>query len=384
MNERNVGVYRRLGVRPVVNARGTSTISSGSLMARVVLEAMAEAATAYVDMAELHARAGERIATLVGAQAAHVTAGSASGLLLAAAACMAGTDPARIRQLPDTTGLAAEKLVIQRCQRFQYDQALRTSGAQLVEAGDSADCRPEQLEAAIDPRTAALIFVVYPPLAYRGLPVERMSEIAHRHGLPLIVDAASALPPLEHLHYWTDCGADLVVFSGGKGVRGPAGTGIVIGRPDLIAAVAANAAPNTAIGRPCKVGKEEIVGLVTALEIFMTQDHDAEWQRHADEARHIAAAVSDLPGVCVRIEDDRAFWSAPTVVIGLDERLTSLTPHKLLDALRWGEPPIMTRIYPVGDPNGDLAVDPHCLRHDEADLVAQRLTAELRRPSLVY
>src|SRR5437867_7178236 len=151
-----MGIYERLGVRPIINACGMNTMASGSLMPRLVLEAMAEAATAFVDMAELNARAGERIAGLIGVEAAHVTSGSAGGLLLAAAACMAGIDPARIEQLPDTSGMPDE-LVIQKCQRFRYDQAFRTAGGRLVEAGNAERCEPEEVEALIGERTAASI-----------------------------------------------------------------------------------------------------------------------------------------------------------------------------------------------------------------------------------
>src|SRR5262245_26229545 len=185
-----VEIYRRLGVRPIVNARGMNTMASGSLMPKPVLEAMTEAAGAFVDMAELNALAGAHIARLVGVEGAHVTSGSAGGLLLAAAACIAGDDPGRIARLPDTAGMRNE-IVIQRCDRIQYDQALRMAGAVLVEAGTSDACTPEAMEAAISPRTAALIYIVSPGLATRGVGPERMATIAHAHGLPLIVDAAS-------------------------------------------------------------------------------------------------------------------------------------------------------------------------------------------------
>jgi len=366
-----VPVYRRLGVRPVINARGMNTMASGSLMPKPVLEAMAEAATAFVDMAELNARAGEHIARLVGVEAAHVTSGSAAGLLLAAAACIAGTDPERIERLPDTTGMPNE-LVIQRCDRIHYDQALRTAGGRLVEVGDAARCTEAEVEAAIGPATAALVFIVSPQLGDDGVPAERMVELAHAHGLPLIVDAASTLPPVGHLTRWTNLGADLVVVSGGKGIRGPQNTGLLLGRADLIRAAAANAAPNSAIGRPCKVSKEAIVGLVTALELFLQEDHRAEWEQHLGEARQIAGAVAGLPGVVARIEDDWAVWTAPTVLVTIDQRATGWTATGLMDALRTGEPPIMVRVF-----RGDLLLDPHCLRGDEASIVARRLREEL-------
>jgi len=373
------GVYARLGVRPVINARGVNTMAGGSLMPRPVLDAMVEAAGCFVDMADLNARAGRRIAELAGAEAAMVTAGSAAGMLVAAAACMAGSDPAQVRQLPDTGGLRNE-LVIQRCQRFQYDQALRTSGARLIEAGDPEGCIEAQLDGAIRERTAALVYVVYPPLGHRGVSVEAIIEIAHRHGLPLIVDAASAIPPLRHLNLWTDLGADLVIFSGGKGVRGPAGTGFILGRPDLIAAASANAAPNSAIGRVCKVGKEEIVGLVTALELFVAHDHAAEWQRHLTEAHLVTGAVADLPGVHARVVEDSTLWPSPAALIRFDAAINGLTPGAVMEALRSGEPPILTRLYPSGQPDAELCVDPHCLRDGEAQLVARRLREAITQP----
>lgn len=366
-------VYTRLGVRPIVNARGMNTMASGSLMPKPVLDAMTEAAGAFVDMAELNRLAGAHIARLVGIEGAHVTSGSAGGLLLAAAACIAGSDPDRIGRLPDTTGMRNE-IVIQRCDRIQYDQALRMAGAALVEAGDADACTPEALEAALGPRTAALIYIVSPGLAERGVGPERMARIAHARGLPLIVDAASTLPPVGHLRRWTDTGADLVILSGGKGIRGPQNTGLLVGRADLIRAAAANAAPNAAIGRPCKVSKEAVIGLVTAIELFLQDDHGAEWARHLDEARRILAAAAEIPGVRARVEEDRDVWTSPTLLLSIDPAVAGLTPDTVMDALRQGDPPIMVRVH-----RGELLVDPHCLRGDEASVVARRLREELSR-----
>ncbi|MGH7357711.1 MAG: aminotransferase class V-fold PLP-dependent enzyme [Candidatus Rokuibacteriota bacterium] len=366
-------VYARIGVRPIVNARGMNTMASGSLMPKPVLDAMSEAATAFVDMDELNARAGAHIARLVGVEGVHVTSGSAGGLLLAAAACIAGSDPQRIGLLPDTAGMPNE-IVIQRCDRIQYDQALRMAGAILVEAGEADVCTPEAIEAVIGPRTAALIYIVSPGLAERGVGPERMARIAHARGVPLIVDAASTLPPVGHLRRWTDTGADLVILSGGKGIRGPQNTGLLVGRADLIRAAAANGAPNAAIGRPCKVSKEAIIGLVTAIELFLQEDHDAEWARHLDEARRILAAVAGLPGVKARLEEDRRVYTAPTLLLAIDSDAMGLTPDGVMHALRRGEPPIMVRVS-----RGELLVDPHCLRGDEASVVARRLREELLR-----
>jgi L-seryl-tRNA(Ser) seleniumtransferase len=365
-----MGVYQRLGVTPIINARGMNTMASGSLMPQAVLDAIAEAATAFVDMEELNRKAGEHIARLIGVEAAHVTSGSAGGLLLSAAAVIAGTDPKAIVQLPDTTGLK-DGIVIEACRRIRYDQALRTAGARLIEVGDADGCTPEQMEAGIDDRTVAIMYIVSPYLGNNGVTVEQAIEIAHRHGIPIIVDGASTLPPVAHLTRWTSLGADLVIYSGGKGIRGPQGSGLLLGRKDLIAAAAANGAPNGAIGRPAKVSKEDIVGLVTALELFLEEDWTIEWNKHLAEAREIIGAVQGLPGVSAMIDEDSSVWTSPTILVTVDEKQTGLTPDLLVERLANGEPKILTRAF-----QGKLLIDPHNLRGDDASVVARRLREE--------
>jgi uncharacterized pyridoxal phosphate-dependent enzyme len=368
-----MGVYQRLGVQPVINARGMNTMASGSLMPQPVLDAMAEAASAFVDMEELNRKAGEHIAKLIGVEAAHVTSGSAGGLLLSAAAVIAGDDPQAIVQLPDTTGLR-DGIVIEKCRRIRYDQALRTAGARLIEVGDEDGCTPEQLEAGIDDRTAAVMHIVSPYLGQNGVPVEQAIEIAHRRGLPVIVDGASTLPPVSHLTRWTSLGADLVIYSGGKGIRGPQGSGLLLGRKDLIRAVALNGAPNGAIGRPAKVSKEDIIGLVTALELFLAEDWTIEWAKHIEEAREIVGALDGLAGISAVVDDDSSTWTTPTILINVDKEKTGLTPETVMDRLRTGDPPILTRVF-----QGKLLIDPHNLRGDEASIVARRLREECAR-----
>lgn len=365
-----MGVYQRLGVQPVINARGMNTMASGSLMPRAVLDAMAEAATAFVDMEELNRKAGEYIAGRIGVEAAHVTSGSAGGLLLSAAAVITGDDLDAIVQLPDTTGLK-DGIVIEKCRRIRYDQALRQAGGRLIEVGDEDSCTPEQMEAGIDDRTAAIIHIVSPYLGQNGVPVETAIEIAHRNGLPIIVDGASTLPPVAHLTRWTSMGADLVIYSGGKGIRGPQGSGLLVGRKDLIRAVSMNGAPNGAIGRPAKVSKEDIVGLVTALDLFLDADWTVEWAKHTDEAREIVGALDGLDGISAIVDDDSSVWTTPTILISVDTARTGLTPESVMDRLRTGDPPILTRVF-----QDKLLVDPHNLRGDEGAIVARRLREE--------
>jgi uncharacterized pyridoxal phosphate-dependent enzyme len=365
-----MGVYQRLGVTPIINARGMNTMASGSLMPQPVLDAIAEAATAFVDMEELNRKAGEHIARLIGVEAAHVTSGSAGGLLLSAAAVIAGTDPKAIVQLPDTTGLK-DGIVIEQCRRIRYDQALRTAGARLIEVGDDDGCTPEQMEAGIDDNTAAIMYIVSPYLGTNGVTIEQAIEIAHRNGLPIIVDGASTLPPVAHLTRWTSLGADLVIYSGGKGIRGPQGSGLLLGKKDLIRAAAMNGAPNGAIGRPAKVSKEDIVGLVTALELFLEEDWTIEWNKHLDEAREIIKSVEGLPGVSAIVDEDSSVWTSPTILVSVNEKDTGLTPDLLVERLGNGEPRILTRAF-----QGKLLIDPHNLRGDDASIVARRLREE--------
>src|SRR3954468_5255797 len=365
-----VGVYDRLGVRPVINARGMNTMASGSLMPQQVLDAIAEAATAFVDMEELNRKAGEHIAKLIGVEAAHVTSGSAGGLLLSAAAVIAGDDPQAIVQLPDTSGLK-DGIVIEKCRRIRYDQALRTAGARLIEVGDENGCTPEQMEAGIDDNTAAIMYIVSPYLGTNGVTIEQAIDIAHRNGIPIIVDGASTLPPVAHLTRWTSLGADLVIYSGGKGIRGPQGSGLLLGKKDLIRAAAMNGAPNGAIGRPAKVSKEDIVGLVTALELFLEEDWTIEWNKHLEEARLIVGALDGLPGVSAMVDEDSSVWTSPTILVSVEEKQTGLTPDALVERLANGEPRIMTRAF-----QGKLLIDPHNLRGDDASIVARRLREE--------
>ena len=253
-------LYERLGVRRVIHASGTTTRYGGSRLRPEALEAMREASQTLVNLDELNEAAGAAIARLLGAEAAFVTAGASSGLLLQAAACIAGDDPARITRLPDTRGMKNE-IVIQRAHRFAYDQAYRVPGGVLVEIGLARRTQPFELDDAINERTAAVAYLVSPFTSPPGiLGLEQVIAIAHRRGVPVIVDAASMLPPRANLTRFTRLGADLVSFSGGKGVRGPQSTGFLLGRRDLVRAAALNASPNQAIGRAAKTSRRRSRG----------------------------------------------------------------------------------------------------------------------------
>src|SRR5215510_11057568 len=308
-------VYARLGVRPVIHGSGTTTRYGGSLMRPEVIGAMREASQALVNIDELNEAAGAAIAKMLGAEAALVTAGSAAGLVLQAAACMTGTDAARIAQLPDVTGLRHE-FVIQRAHRFSYDQCFRVPGGVLVEIGLGRRTAAYELETAIGPRTAGVIHLISPFTGPPGtLGFEEVVRIAHARGVPVLVDVASMVPPRENLFRYHRGGADLVIVSGGKGIRGPQSTGILAGRRDLIRAATLNASPNQAIGRAAKTSKEEVVGLLNALELFLAEDEKAEMERYRELSASIVDALADIPGLRAVVEQDAVNRVLPHAVI---------------------------------------------------------------------
>jgi L-seryl-tRNA(Ser) seleniumtransferase len=373
-------IYRRLGVRPVIHGSGTTTRYGGSRLRPEALEVMREASTTLVNLDELNEAAGAAIARLLGAEAAFVTAGASAGLILQAAACIAGSDPARITRLPDTAGMRNE-IVIQRAHRFAYDQAYRVAGGVLVEIGLARRTQPFELEDAIGERTAAVAYLVSPFTSPPGtLRLEQVVEIAHTRNVPVIMDAASMLPPRENLTKFLRLGADLVSFSGGKGIRGPQSTGILAGRRDLIRAVAANASPNQALGRAAKTSKEEICGLVVALECFLAEDEKAEMKRYHDVCATIVEALADIPGLRAVVEQDGVNRVLPHAVVYFGPDWAGPSGHAVQVALAQGEPHVYVQ---QGAHQGgyfdEIAVDPFNLGPGEETIVAARLREALTK-----
>ena len=374
------GIYQRLGVRRVIHASGTTTRYGGSLLRPEALEAMREASQMLVNMDELNEAAAAAIARLLGAEAAFITAGASSGLILQAAACIAGVDPAKITRLPDTRGMKNE-IVIQRAHRFAYDQAYRVPGGVLVEIGLARRTQAFELEDAITERTAAVAYLISPFTRPPGiLSLEEVIAIAHRRGVPVIVDAASMLPPRENLTKFTRLGADLVSFSGGKGIRGPQSTGFLLGRRDLIRAVTLNGSPNQAIGRAAKTSKEEIAGLLTALELFLGEDEAAEMKRYRDVCTTIADGLVGIHGLRVVVEQDPINRVIPHTCIYFTEDWRGPSGHAVQVALAAGEPHIY--VQQGGHQGGyfdEIAIDPINLQPGDEPILVKRLREELAR-----
>jgi D-glucosaminate-6-phosphate ammonia-lyase len=363
-------IYSEIGVRSIINGRGATTAVGGTLMHPEVLAAMVDASRAFVFIDELNERVGERIAELTGAEAGYVTCGSAAGMVLAAAACIAGSDPERIRRLPDSDGMANE-IIIHRAQRINYDQMLRVAGGRLVEIGTPEETKPEELERAISTSTAAVFYVDSPHTEPGALDFPTVVAIAHARNVPVIVDAASTVPPVDHLRRWIRWGADLVIYSGGKGLRGPQDSGLLAGRADLIAAARRNGNPHAAVGRGAKVSKEAMAGLWKAIDIFLATDHEAEYQSHLAQAEHLAAAVAGLPACEVWIESDWEDWPAPVVRI-VPTPDASWEPHPVRRALIDNDPSIFIDAY-----RGGLMISTHCLLPGEEEIIAGVLARRL-------
>ncbi len=360
--------YADLGVRPVINAWGTVTVMGGSTMPSQVLAAMTEAGRQYVPIHELQTAAGRYIAGRLGVDAAFISCGAAAGMALAVAACMAGTNPAYRARLPDTEGLRSEVIVF-RSMRSMYDQAFRVAGARLVEIGMPKRTEAWELEQALSsPRVAAVGYIVEhenPGM----LPLETIVEMSHARNVPVIVDAAAEIPPVENLWRFSHLGADLTIFSGGKDIRGPQSTGLVVGRQDLIEACAFHSSPNHSVGRGMKVGKEEIMGFVTALDLYLKQDFEAEMAAWEAQVAYVVEALSAVEGVTARRvypgePGIQPIW-IPRAYIDWTPQVTRRGPLELKEALLAGEPRLV-----VGTSTTGLVVNPQMLEPGQERIVA--------------
>ena len=362
-------IYRALGVSPAIVASGSTTAYGGSKLRPEVLESMERASRTMVNMDDLNVAAGKVIAEVTGAEAGLVTSGSAGGLVLQAAAVMAGSDPASMAKLPKSDGLKNE-IIMHTSHRFPYDQCYTATGATIVNIGDGRRCHPWELEAAINENTAAVAYLFSGFVSRRALPIEQVVEIAHARDVPVIVDAASYLPPRANLRRFIDAGADMVQFSGGKAVRGPQGTGILAGRGDLIEAAYANASPHQFIGRGMKVAKEEIIGLVEALQIFVEEDEDAENRQFTEMCQQVVDSLIEVPGLDVSVEHDEWDYLTPIAVMRFTRDWRGPSRDEVNDAMAAGDPPIY--LHNIHNPD-ELAVDPFNLDERELETVIRRL-----------
>lgn len=370
-------VYQRLGVRTFINAYGTLTTLGGTLMEPAVKRAMDEAAQHFVAIHDLQKRVGMRLAELTGAEAGFVTAGASCSICLATCAVTVGSDLAKIQRLPDLSG-SKTGIVMQKAHTGAgnpYDQNWRMIGTTVI-AAETAD----EIRAAIGPRTAALGMVLSHNSEGHKLDLEEMIAIAHKAGLPLILDAAAEIPPASNLKKFVAMGADLVAFSGGKNLRGPQCSGLLLGRKDLVEKAYANSAPHNHFARIAKVGKEEIVGLLTAVELALQRDEEGERKKQQAMLRRVAARVADVPTVRTEFITNLDYSHSPRLSIQWDEQRLGMTAGEVNQKLRDGEPSIvaadMTKFRPSWAGLGIFAA---CLQPGQETVVADRVRAILLR-----
>ena len=357
-----MGIYERLGVRTVINAAAAQTILGGSIMPEPVLAAMQDAAQSFIRLTEFHDRVGERIAELTKNEAAAVSCGAAAGILLATAACIVRDEIDRVTELPDVSGFQRTEIISWTGQRNGFLSSVRETGATLIEIGNTA----AELEAAMTERTAGILWFVGGAYFGDALPLEEILPIAKERRVPVIVDAADQVPPVANLwKFTTDMGAELAIFSGGKGLRGPQSSGMIVGKAGLIRACRANGGPYQSIGRPAKVGKEELAGLLAAVEAAVNGDESAESRRYAVVVEGWELALADLPGMTVhRVGETHIGQPIPRLVVRSEP---GSTPNRddLIAAL-WEQNP---RIAVLPFEDDAIALNPHFLGDGDAERV---------------
>jgi len=357
----NYPTYETIGVRPLINCQGTYTMMSGSLLLPEVRAAMSEASKQFVHMEELMDRAGARIAELMQAEWALVTNGCAAALCQITAACVAGLDRDRIARLPDTSGMKNE-VIVQSSHHHVYEHAVRMVGVEMIDVSTLAE-----LEAAISERTAMLL--IFGQVSDRSeISVEEMVKVGGEHGVPTLVDAAAERPDVPNRYLAQ--GVDAVAYSGGKGLRGPQSSGLVLGKKSLLEAAYMNGAPHHGLGRPMKAGKEEIMGLLAAVEQWMVRDHEAEWKEWERRLRVIAEAVTLFESVTTSVELPTGPSNvAPVLAINWNSESLGLSPEDVRLALSAGTP----RIEVFSEAKG-VTVNPAVMEDGEDEVVARRLT----------
>ena len=360
--------FKDLGVQPIINAAGTYTTFTASLMLPEVMEAINYASKQFVRITELHDAVGKRIAVLLGAEAAMVSAGAASALTLGTAAVLTGMDQKKVLQLPDITGMKSE-VIVQKSHRVGYDHAIRNCGVKLIEVETR-----EQLLAAINEKTAMMFFLNW---ANNDGQVkdQEFADIGKKHGIPTLTDCAADAPPLENLTKYVKMGFSMVVFSGGKGIRGPQSAGLLLGSKELIAAARLNGPPNgDAIGRGMKVNKEELLGMMVAIETFLKKDHGAEWKEWEKRVSSIGDSVKGVESVKTEQYLPVIANHVPHLRITWDQDKMKLTYQEAGKKLREGQPSIEV----VPGVKDSLSIGVWMLQPGEDKIVARRIREVLK------
>jgi L-seryl-tRNA(Ser) seleniumtransferase len=368
-------IYQSIGVRPVINSRGTFTIITGSQTLPEVKKAMDEASRSFVQMDELMDGVGKRLAEVTGAEWGIITNGCCAAITHCTTASIAGSNPERMQRLPDLTGLKNE-VIIPEYSRNVYDHAVRMVGVKIIEVHDKAE-----LETAFNDRTA-MVYILAGPGDEGPLGTQVICEVARRHKVPVLVDAAAEVLTFPNVHLQR--GATAVAYSGGKCIRGPQAAGLLIGEKNLLRAAWANSAPHHAFGRSLKVGKEEIMGMLTAVEMWKKRDHEAEWRLWQGWLDQIATSVKRVDGVTTSVGQPEGLSNrSPRLVIQWDGAKLGITGQQVAKLVLDTEPRIVlggSSGSRTGNMASSVSITPYMMMPGEAEIVAQRLHAVLSKP----
>ncbi len=358
-----------IGIQPFINAAAAYSSLGGRNMWPAVIEAMDYARARNVKMEELHERVGQRIASLIGCEAAMVSAGACSAMTLGTAAVLTGRNEDFIRRIPDLTGMKDE-VIIQASHRFVYDHAVRNCGVRLVEVETVRD-----VESAINERTAMMFFCyLYDD---RGrIKAEEFARLGEKHQIPSLVDGSNVLPPVDVLSGLLDMGFDMAAFSGGKGLRGPYSSGLLLGGKDLIDAARLNNSPNSdTIGRGMKVSKEEVLGVMVAVEFSLTYDYSVEYEREERLVNIIADRISPVPGVRTEVIQAESESGRAHLRLYWDTTAKGISVAEAKRILKEGDPPIEVCAFELSD--GEFEIGTSMLREHEIDTLIRRMTEVL-------
>ena len=362
-------IYQSIGVRPLINARGTFTIISGSLMLPEVRAAMDAAAKHYVHLDELTEAVGARLAALTGAEWGLVTSGCAAALTHATAACVAGGNPDLHIRIPNLAGFAKDEVIIPAHSRNVYEAAVRACGVRVLEVSTVAE-----LESALGPRTAMVYILAGPRADASPVGLKAIAPLARARGVPILVDAAAEILTIPNVHLQN--GATLVGYSGGKCLRGPQSAGLLLGQKNLVRAAWVHSAPHHGFARSMKVGKEEAIGMLMAVEMWVKRDHDAEWKRWTEGLEHIAGRVAAIDGITTSMVQPAGLSNrTPSLRVMWQRERLGVTGEELARTLFSTEPRIA--LFPAGgagDPSlTGVSITPYMLSPGEEKIVADRL-----------
>jgi L-seryl-tRNA(Ser) seleniumtransferase len=361
--------FKELGVKPFINAAGTYTVLTASLMQPEVVQAMEYASRLFVRLGDVQDAVGKRIASLLGADAAMVTSGAAGAMTIATAGCITGKNQQLIQRIPDLTGMKSEVL-IQKSHRYGYDHAVRSCGVKLVEIETA-----EELSRAVNEKSAMMLFYNNNDPVGR-IRAQEWVDLGKKHQVPTFNDASADVPPVENLTKYFKMGFDLVTFSGGKGLCGPQSAGILAGRRDLIEAARMNTSPNSdTVSRGMKVNKEEMLGMLVALERYMQRDHAAEWREWERRVKVIADSVSRIASVTTSVDIPEIANHVPHLQIRWDRERVKITPPEVMKQLRNGDPSI--EACPLTN-REQLVIAVWMLQPGEAEIVARQVRAILQ------